>query len=262
MFSVAAQEKLRFYVYALFDPRNEALPFYVGKGSGNRVFSHAAGEPAGNEVADVDQSAKLLKICEIRAAGLQVAHRIVRFDMTEDEADLVEASLIDLLNHVAPNALTNQISGQGVAEGLIDARDLAVALDAQPLVSDRPLLILRIERLWSQLLEVYGTSNDIPRKEIYEATCRSWKLNLARARQADCVLSVARGIVRAVFVPTSWFASTDPQYPGRQEFSADFSLPISSSCSSYVGKSVVQYFGRGVQTSVRYINLSTTQRIT
>ena len=35
-------EKLDNYVYRLVDPRT-GLTFYVGKGSGNRVFDHAAG---------------------------------------------------------------------------------------------------------------------------------------------------------------------------------------------------------------------------
>ena len=38
-FPVDISDKLRTYVYRLIDPRNGEI-FYVGKGQGNRVFSH------------------------------------------------------------------------------------------------------------------------------------------------------------------------------------------------------------------------------
>jgi hypothetical protein len=40
-FDALAQAKLGFYVYALFDPEHPTVPFYIGKGQGDRVFDHA-----------------------------------------------------------------------------------------------------------------------------------------------------------------------------------------------------------------------------
>lgn len=42
-FSPEVAEKLQYYVYRLIDPRNGET-FYIGKGKGNRVFSHARGD--------------------------------------------------------------------------------------------------------------------------------------------------------------------------------------------------------------------------
>jgi hypothetical protein len=49
-----------FYVYALIDPRNDKI-FYIGKGTGNRVFSHEAE----SDKAPKSEKAKLQKIREI-----------------------------------------------------------------------------------------------------------------------------------------------------------------------------------------------------
>jgi uncharacterized protein len=89
-FSNTVEEKLGFYVYRLIDPRNGET-FYVGKGKGNRVFSHADGEEdkEGDELTD-----KLMRIREIRVSGFEVAHVVHRHGLTEDQAFEVEAALI------------------------------------------------------------------------------------------------------------------------------------------------------------------------
>src|SRR5262245_39017970 len=64
-FSSEVAEKLDFYVYRLIDPRNGET-FYVGKGRGNHVFTHAAGEPDAGQDALSD---KLVRIRQIRVSG-------------------------------------------------------------------------------------------------------------------------------------------------------------------------------------------------
>jgi hypothetical protein len=97
-------EKLGWYVYRLIDPRNGET-FYVGKGKGNRVFSHAYAE-GGLEGDPLDN--KLQRIRQIRVAGFEVAHVIHRHGMSERTALDVEAALID-----AYPGLTNIAGGTG-----------------------------------------------------------------------------------------------------------------------------------------------------
>lgn len=247
MFDVQAHEKLGFYVYALFDPRKPRVPFYIGKGCGNRIFAHTADEVPAADFDNEFLSAKLALIREIQTAGQEVMHKILRFRLSEEEAFKVEGSLIDMVNHMHPGTLTNQISGQGIADGIHDARDLAVSLQARELVANIPLLLIKIERKWSTLLGQYGSAADVPSSAIYEATRESWKLNPARANRAECVLAIARGLVRDVFVPTGW---SEPDENGRRTMTGQ------TDPSKYLhlkGRSVAHLFERGSQHPLRYL---------
>ncbi len=82
--------RLKTYVYRLIDPRNGET-FYVGKGRGNRVFSHIRAEQ-NLEGDDLDN--KVRRIREIRLAGFEVAHVIHRHGMDEKTAFEVEAALL------------------------------------------------------------------------------------------------------------------------------------------------------------------------
>ena len=110
-------EKLGFYVYRLVDPRNGET-FYVGKGTGNRVFDHV-NEERGCE----NESEKRRRITDIRRDGESVLHVIHRHGMeSEDAAYLVEAALMD-----AYPGLTNATRGEGTSEyGCTSADSLEV----------------------------------------------------------------------------------------------------------------------------------------
>ena len=107
-FSQPTIEALRYYVYILFDPRDNKI-FYIGKGLGNRVFKHL--ECAINEDC---VSEKLDIIREINSEKLQVKHYIVRHGLDEDDAFTVESVLIDLLSYSSFSnirSISNVVSG-------------------------------------------------------------------------------------------------------------------------------------------------------
>src|ERR1700722_2207392 len=116
MFTKQMTDRLKYYVYRLIDPRNGET-FYVGKGTGNRVFAHVKGELG----TDVDAlTDKLQRIRDIRVGGFDVAHVIHRHGMDELAAFEVEAALIDAY----PEAI-NTMGGRASDErGLMHARQI------------------------------------------------------------------------------------------------------------------------------------------
>jgi hypothetical protein len=92
-----------YYVYELIDPRNER-PFYVGKGSGDRLKEHAKAARNGGTGRKCDV------IREIWAAGLEICERIVREFDDELRAYAFEKRHI---KSIGRENLTNLMPGGG-----------------------------------------------------------------------------------------------------------------------------------------------------
>lgn len=86
-----------YYVYAYIDPRNFE-PFYYGKGKGSRKDVHESAR---------SKSRLAKRIKEIEATGERPMVRVIARDLTEQEAFLVEATLI----WQAEGKTANEVSG-------------------------------------------------------------------------------------------------------------------------------------------------------
>ncbi|MBD5248406.1 MAG: endonuclease [Barnesiella sp.] len=193
-FKQSVIEGLKCYVYALVDPRNNQI-FYVGKGTGNRVYQHAQAA-----LADDSQSLKLSTIREIKGLGLEVKYYIIRHNLTEQEAYLVESSIIDLLTYPAfnkENILTNIVSGHHQwNEGIKTDEEINILYDCpkiEPIPGER-LLLVSLNKTYQQSKAsgVYRRAND------YESARKYWKLSRDKADKVDFILGIYRGIVRIV----------------------------------------------------------------
>lgn len=102
-----------YYVYGLIDPRNKKI-FYIGKGTGNRVFEHER-----ESILNPDsEKLKLKTIADIKSEGLEVEKIIINSNLTESEAFAAEASLINAFNYISDIGLTNIVSGHHSSEAL------------------------------------------------------------------------------------------------------------------------------------------------
>lgn len=191
------QWRLGKYVYRLVDPRTNET-FYVGKGTGNRVFEHARGEIEPDPEALLPP--KLDTIRQIKAEGLEVVHLIHRHGLDDNQAFLVEASLIDAY----PN-LTNAVGGHGSGDtGLMTTREVMIkyGLPELPLNPSHRLVLINIRKL-----SVRESRNDIYRLVRY-----CWRINKARAEQAEYVLAVLRGVVLGAYKAHEWLPATPENF--------------------------------------------------
>jgi len=200
-FSPEILEELGSYVYKLIDPRDGSV-FYVGKGKGNRVFAHMkAALNSGDLYRDEEEiSLKLKTIREIIHEQLKPLHIIHRHGLTEKEAELVEAVLID-----ATPGLTNIMGGIGSNDkGPASAEQIQRRYHAEMMEIDPTHRVMAIN---------VRKSKD-ERSELYDAVRFAWRVSLNRANKADLVFAVANGICIDVFVPEKpWIQATKQNFP-------------------------------------------------
>lgn len=194
-FSKEAKHLLGYYVYRLVDPRN-GKTFYVGKGTGDRVFQHAKGVAPSkwDGRSDEDEgvspkTAKIDLIDQIKKCKLQVQYYIHRHDMTADVAYEVEGALID-----AYAGLTNIQNGHGNRErGCMSVQQIEdKAKTPTVLFGKAPFLIIKIHK---ETVEDRGS--------VYEAVRRSWVIDPIRAKGVPVVACVD-GEIAEVFHPCKW----------------------------------------------------------
>jgi len=188
--------KLKTYVYRLIDPRNGET-FYIGKGQGNRVFSHIRAE---QNLEGDEYNNKLKRIREIRLAGFEVAHVIHRHGMDGKTAFEVEAALID-----AYPGLTNIAGGVGGNDyGAMHAKEIIRRYRAEPAVFRHKALLINVNRSATET-------------SLYEATRFAWKISMSKAKKAQVILATRQGLIVGAFIAHDWLEATAANFPGRED---------------------------------------------
>ena len=229
-FTADMHDRLKHYVYRLIDPRDGAT-FYVGRGQGNRVFDHVKQtlQPAGHQKEDL----RLGMIRKIRSLGLNPVHVIHRHGMSQEEAGLAEAVLID-----AYPGLTNIVAGDGSNDyGPANAEELAKRYGAEEMEFKQAGKFLVIKTKWSTVESREPRDGIVEHDEVYEAVRSAWTVSKKKAEQADYVLAVIEGICRGVYIADVWKkVPTPPGKPQRWEF--DGRKADTGVWEQYVGKRI------------------------
>ena len=182
-----------FYMYGLIDPRNNQL-FYIGKGKDNRVFEH---EKESINSIDSDKL-KLKTILEIKNAGLEVKKIIINSNLTEQEAFVAEASLINAFNYISDTRLTNIDSGHHSSEALSveEFEKINGAIPLQENDIKHKILVIKINQLYQKEMDEHS---------IYEVVRGIWRASIEKAKTVDYVFGVYNSLIIAVYKPTKWF---------------------------------------------------------
>lgn len=196
-FSKEVAAQLQSYVYRLVDPRN-GLTFYVGKGTGDRIFYHIKCAIEISSDCDEDENdLKYQQIKEIKAAGLEVIHLIHRWGLSDDEALEVEAALID-----AYSGLTNKQSGRGADRGVSNVEQIIATLQADEYTEpDFKYIIVKTKQ--SVIEERFSLYSNLEEAR-FNATSHSWKINPREWCDFEYVFSVTNQIVKEVYVLDKW----------------------------------------------------------
>lgn len=206
------------YVYLLRDPRDGRV-FYVGKGTGARVFSHAAFVRSGQRDPEMDaarDSDKIMTIRAIQGVGLEVEHLIVRSGIQEeDTAFMVEQAVIDAYRAdgralasarqkaVEGNpSLTNKVLGHHARTlGFRTVDDAVAELAAEPAPPLPIGSLVVIINTWRP-----GMSD----ADIFDLAHGHWVLGRSTRQRARWVFAVARGVIRGSYRVDAWYRSPNP----------------------------------------------------
>jgi uncharacterized protein len=201
-FSDEVCQKIGNYIYRLVDPRNNET-FYVGKGSGNRLFQHASLKNLKRDEWETDASLKSKIISDIHDAGLEVLHIIHRHGIPDESIFEVEAAVID-----AFPSLSNVQGGHGSnSRGPMTANEVN-DLYALPEINWEPDEIL-------VLINVNNIEDRHSVESIYRQVQAAWRISRKRAQQADYVLAVVRGVVIGAFTAEKWLDATSENFPNK-----------------------------------------------
>jgi hypothetical protein len=225
---------LKSYVYLYIDPRNNEL-FYVGKGTEDRLFAH---------LRDQSESKKVARIAEIRKNGYEPQIDVLRYGLSNSEAALVEAAVIDL---IGKDNLTNKVSGyHSNSFGRLTSQELMLLVDAKQVQVKHNAILLTINSLYRSGMSPL---------ELYETTRGCWRVGSRRSK-VEYAFSLFRGIVLEVYRIDQWFPAGTLEYKTRDSsaFKKDSRWEFSGKIAEdiregYVGFSV----GKAGQNPIRYV---------
>jgi|TARA_B100001996_G_scaffold383030_1_gene376934 hypothetical protein len=244
-FPANIHKELSNYIYALYDPR-EDLPFYIGRGVRDRVFSHIKGSH--NEKVRE-------KIDYLQNQGLKPIIKILIHGLTNQQARAAETAAIAILGK---DNLANEMKGAGSSLTNVSPAEIVHHYNAKEvLINHKAILIVR--NPWNpNQTEQYH----------YDLTRASWKVG-QKKNHAEYAFLIHQSVVKRIYSIAAWYPdgttfhtrnNPDPNNPhyrhdykirDRYEFVGKLLDQDDPLINKYVGKSVKRYL-RASGSAIHY----------
>lgn len=137
-----------------------------------------------------------------RRSGIYDGKIIINSNLTEPEAFLAEAALINVFNYISNDGLTNIVSGHN-SSGTLSVDEFEKIYGAEELKESdikHKVLVIKINQLYRR-----GIDEDV----LYDSVRGVWRASLKRAQTVDYVFGVYNSLIVAVYKPTKWYVCKD-----------------------------------------------------
>ena len=250
------------YVYVYSDP-DDHKPFYIGRGKGNRVFSHLSYD-ASQKDTDPKENKKIEKLEELRKKKKDPIIEILIHGLDLETAKAIETAAIDL---IGINKLTNQKRGDKAEKyGIIEVTALNSKYQNDILEEDDitdNVMLININKLYSSNMTAF---------ELYEATRGYWRVGKTNSDKVKFVLSVYAGMVLEVYEVAGWYDERSTMMNSRASETAllyeeDYDeeemefdrrefvgrIALDEVRNKYIYKSVASFYSNGRRNPIRYV---------
>lgn len=189
-FGSLQKEKLGHYIYALIDPRDRKM-FYVGKGVGDRVFSHFKESEDCHKLKKI-ASSKVIRILDIWNNNEDVEWTIICHSVDKSRIFEIESAVYNAVSVSQNGSLLNSID---TPHSSLLNKDDVKALAAKPINPEHAY----------KMVFVFPIQNALEKGDSeYEATRRAWYVKKEYQKLPAFAVGVSQGISIGSFQIQSW----------------------------------------------------------
>ncbi|MCF6276649.1 MAG: hypothetical protein L3J07_02245 [Candidatus Magasanikbacteria bacterium] len=148
-----------------------------------------------------------------------------------------------MINFLGIKNLTNIVKGHNSEDrGLMKLEDIKIKYEAENAIFEESAILININNLYQR---------NMSEKEIYDATRKSWRIDIKRASKIKIVCSIYKSIIREVFLVDKWVPSIEVKH----KYMFNGKVVQKKIRNKYINKSVAKYWGQGMQYPIKYVSV-------